>query len=138
MPLKLNEIVPGIVAYFDVSLLNRHSDLKQPASPTPRDGPFVCFAAVDGASAWAPISQQYRPERLLIKRAWRLGGNGAWISEEQYLNDGRTTYVGASQVFVEAAMRIDKCSAPNRPQVAPEGVAAIIAEVHKRRGNTLP
>jgi len=137
MALTLKEVQPGIVAYFDVSVLNGSQTVRKPASPTSRNGPFVCFAVVGDCSAWAPISKEYRSERVEIKKQWRLAGGGAWKKSDQYLNDGSTTYVGPSKAFVEAAAVVDTYNASGRPRVAPDGVAAIIAEVRSRNGNRL-
>lgn len=137
MPLTKEQIVPGVIAYFDANVLNADGAVTLPASPTDRSGPFVCFAADSNRSAWAAITTQHRPERIEIKSEWRTGGKGAWLSADQYLNDGATTYVGPNESFVAAAATKDRFSGSDRPQVTVDGVSAVLLEITKRGGNLL-
>jgi len=97
----------------------------------------VCFEPIEGRSAWAPISTQYRNERLAIDAAWRYDGAGQWLTSDQYLNDGATTYTGPDAAFVAAAVGQDRFTATTRPKVRAAGIAAIVAEVRNRGGSML-
>lgn len=135
MPIAISEIVPGAVAYFDVTILNRDPTVTKPASVTTRSGPFLCFAVNGDVSGWAPISTQWNKDRVLIERAWRSGGSDKWLAEDQYLNDGSTTYVGPHAAFVTASQTQDKKTPATRPRVEADGIAAVIEEVRRRGGN---
>lgn len=135
MPITVAEIRSGAVAYLDASTLNDDPEVTNPEHPTTRNGPFVCFAVNGQRSGWAPISTQFREERLLIEESWRLSGAGAWRNADQYLNDGLTTYVGPNASFAGASQNTDTFRAANRPRVNAEGVAAILAEIQNQGGN---
>jgi hypothetical protein len=134
MPLSAAEIRPGVVAYLNAASLNIDPAVSRPQSPTPRNGPFLCFAVNGSNTGWTPISNQVRAERLLIEPAWRLGGGDAWQHTDQYLNDGATTYIGPKASFVTAAATTDKYNAQGRPRVSAAGVAAVLQEVQAQGG----
>jgi hypothetical protein len=135
MPITIAEIVPGAVAYFDVDVLNGDPTVTQPASETTRSGPFLCFAVNGNTSGWAAVSTRWNKDRIRIERAWRSGGADKWLAEDQYLNDGSTTYVGPHDAFVAASRIQDKKTPATRPRVEPDGVAVVAAEVQRRGGN---
>lgn len=137
MPLTEAMIRPGMVAYFDASVLNADPSVRSPRSPTTRSEPSVCFQVSGSTSAWAPITTTFRPERLAIRAEWRVDGGGDWISKDQYLNDGATAYVGANRVFTRASLAQDNCTDESRPCTADAGVAATPAEVRKHAGNCI-
>ena len=137
MPLKGKDIQPGAVAYLSVDRLSNDNRITKPASPTLRDGPFVCFQTADGMSAWAPLTTVERSERLEIIGAWRLEGSATWQSEDMYLNDGATTYVGPFAAFIDASREEMPFRGHKRPRVAAKGVAAILKTVSDRNGAQL-
>lgn len=134
MPLTNSEIKIGIVAYLDVAKLNSDAAVTKPSSLATRNGPFVCFATKGQVSAWVEISTQHREERLEIKREWRKGGAGAWLTDKQYVNDGSSSYVGPKGSFVLASVGVDKFNAATRPRVATDGIKAVLEEVTSRGG----
>ena len=134
MALSSAQIRPGIVAYLDAAALNADAAVVKPVSPTTRNGPFLCFARSGQMSGWAPISTQHRDERLLISQEWRVSGGGSWQQDDQYLNDGSTTYVGPNASFIAAATATDKFDAATRPRVLPAGVTAVVGEIQARGG----
>jgi len=137
MPLTSAQIKVGVVAYLEVGVLHADNQIKQPPSPAPRDGPFVCFATSGQLSAWTEISTQAKDGRLELKAEWRKSGAGSWLTDAQYINDGRTTYIGPKSSFVAASQSKDKFQAQSRPRVTLEGVAAVVQAVRARGGNTL-
>lgn len=139
MVLTLPEIVPGVVAYFDHKALNGDPHVVKPASPATHSGPFLCFAVTKDATGWASITNEQREDakRIEIKKEWRSGGMGKWLSEGQFLNDGSTTYVGPNASFVTASRVQDRVSARQRPRVLKEGIDAVLAEI-TRRGGRMP
>ncbi len=137
MPLALNEIAVGVVAYFDPALLLADAQVARPAVPVTRSGPFACVQCVAGRSVWSPITTQFRRERLEILPAWRAEGSVQWRTDTLYLNDGANTYVGPSASFVNAAVAETPFTVINRPCITAQGVAAIMAAITLRRGNVL-
>ena len=137
MPLLTNEISVGAVAYFDTALLNGDPRLIKPQYPANRASPFVCFQINGTDSAWAVITTQYRKERLEISKPWRQEGSIQWKTDDLYLNDGACTYTGPNQAFVDAAINETPFTTINRPQVTPDGIAAIINTVMSRNGPML-
>jgi hypothetical protein len=134
MPLALHEIQVGAIAYFDISLLSNDPSIKKPAFPPNRPSPFICFQAQNGQSAWAVVTTQYRRERLVLEKAWRVEGSVQWRTDDLYLNDGACTYVGPDQSFVNAGVHETPFTTINRPQLIALGVAAVLAEVINRNG----
>jgi hypothetical protein len=141
MPLAPEEIAPGAVAYFRVTVLNADEQLVRPEHRTPRDGPFLCFQSDGEWSAWTPLTTQgppERPERLKIRDEWKLHGSSEWQKTAQYLTDGRNSYVGPDASFVAAAAHELTFTAPvRRPCVTADGVDAVVQEVRARGGATL-
>ncbi|MBK1674936.1 hypothetical protein CKO35_16925 [Ectothiorhodospira shaposhnikovii] len=137
MSLSTGEVAVGIVAYFDVAILNADAKIQKPASPTTRNGPFLCVQIVGTKSTWTPLSWTPRTERVFIESAWREGGTKAWHSGTPYLNDGSTTYRGETAVFVAAAAVADTYNPETRQKVSAAGVAVIINEIQQRGGGLL-
>lgn len=143
--LLLEDIVPGCVAYLDPGVLNASSDVLKPAHTTPRPGPFVCLQTSGAQSCWTPLTNQQKYDahtgralRVEIANGDWTGGIGEWAStSSKYLNDGATTYAGASTWFLRAAEVQDTLSAESRPTIASAKVADIVREVRRRRGHLL-
>src|SRR5690606_3729365 len=102
-----------------------------------RPGPFVCVQAADGRSVWSPLTQDFRPERLEIDKKWRREGSTVWREHDQYLNDGRNTFVGPNEAFVRAGAKEMPFKGYRRPYVTAEGVEAILSEIRSRSGALL-
>jgi hypothetical protein len=139
MPLALRDISVGAVSYFEVDSLNRDSRITKPMFPTSRAGPFVCFEAQDGRSAWAAITSRQRADgkRLEIPRTARTGGSEKWRDVDLFLNDGACTYTGPDQAFVDAAQGERTFAASARPFIVAASIAQIVCEVDARKGNRL-
>lgn len=137
MPLLPEELSAGVVAYFDVEKLNGDQCVSSPASPTTRNGPFLCVQVVEGQSTWTPLTWTYRPERLYIEPEWREGGTTAWHKGTPYLNDGAITYVGENIAFVEASTGADTYKPETRQRVNAAGMQAVLNEIASRNGALL-
>ena len=137
MALRLGEIRVGSLAYFDHKLLLAEADVRHIASGLDRPGPFVCIQKEGDRSVWTPITQDHRPERLVIDPKWRRQGSDAWQKGDQYLNDGRNTFVGLNDAFVRAGAKETPFVRYKRPYITAEGVSAILAEVKARNGELL-
>lgn len=137
MPLLDSEIQAGCVAYFDITTLNADTRVSRPRCPTTRPSPFVCFESANDRSAWAPITTQFRKERLFLDPLWRVGGSKQWRTDHLYLNDGACTYVGTNAAFVDSAATETPFMKISRPRLTADGVAAVVAEVRQRRGTML-
>jgi hypothetical protein len=140
MPLMLNEIVPGAVAILDPRLLLEQPDVKHSSDDIPfRSGPFLCVQVKDGSSAWLNITtkKDRRGLRLELLTEWRLDGSKIWRSGPQYIHDVRKPFVGPNEAFVIAGANERHHRSHRRPRVAPEGVAAVVAEMQKYGVNAL-
>ena len=134
MPLLLEEISVGVVAYFDVKKLNRDQRITPPAHPTNRNGPFLCVQLVEGRSTWTALTWKFREERLFIKPEWRDGGTEAWNNRTPYINDGAITYIGENGAFVEASAIADTYMPETRQRVNAAGVEAALIVIARRNG----
>jgi hypothetical protein len=138
----LGAIRVGIVAEFDVAILNDDAEVDKPASPATRDGPFLCVESAGDLSVWVEITTQQnrQRQRFPIERRWRSGGTWPWLNKDQYLNDGATTYRGPAHSFQSAANETGRDrygGQQRRPQVSPEGVQAVREEIERCGGHRL-
>ena len=136
MVLAVSDIRPGAIAWFDAAQLNRNVAVDETGSsvePKSHLRPFVCYWASEAESSWAPLTSVYKDERLPIDTAWLQNAFGKLRNVDQYLQDGRNTYTGPHDAFVDAAATENVISAP-RPCISEEGVAKILDEVRYRGG----
>lgn len=138
MPLQLGEIVPGAIAYFNAQTLNADGRVSKSGDPVTRPGAgnqFVCYKTHGTSSFWAPLTATARPERLCIEAAWVANGYGPLAAGNVYLQDGKNTYAGANRAFVDAAAG-ESVFNGGRPALSAAGVAAILAVVFERGGQS--
>lgn len=128
MPLKPNDITPGIVAYFAVAHLRASAKSLDYQSLPDRDGPFLCVQVDGDRSAWLGLTSRQKSWfwwHLPIPPAHKLGGSPRWRGEYTAVNDLRKPIQGPSRVFVCASQRVDVIPWWLRPKVSDEGLAAI-------------
>ena len=136
MPLAINEITIGAIAYFDVNTLNPDPLIIKSGDPVSRSASgnqFVCYKVVGAESYWAPLTGSSRPERLPIDPAWVKNPYGALAAGKVSLQDGKNTYHGPSASFVAA----DVAEQPffkGRPIISGAGIAAIKQVIGSRGG----
>ena len=135
MPLTEDEIAPGVVAYFDPTILHADDKVGVTGDPVTRDGPFLCYASGDGFSRWTPLTSedklifnrrtgQNHSVRVRIKPEWVAGAFGLFTQGESFLQDGKNTYSGPNATFVTAAAVIDTQTPVTRPALTAEGLRA--------------
>lgn len=137
MALTIRDIRVGSLAYFDHAVLLSEKGIKHANLGLDRPGPFVCVEHKDGRSTWTPLTGDHRPERLPIDPKWRREGSKLWKEADQFLNDGRNTFVGPDEAFIRAGAKENPFEKYKRPYITAEGVNAIIKEIQSRRGNLL-
>jgi hypothetical protein len=137
MALRLQDIRVGAVAYLDHKTLLGEPDLHKGSDTIDRPGPFVCVQVKGKLSAWAPLTGEHRPERLLIDSKWRRDGSDYWQTHDQYLSDGLNTWVGPSEAFVRAGAKETPFKMYRRPSVTSAGIKAILAEIERQGGKLL-
>ncbi len=134
MPLLPQEIVPGAVAILETEPLFSDPRVVRADDNSPfRSGPFLCVGVKDGLCAWLTLTTQVdrRGLRLLLRPEWLLEGSETWRKSTQLINDARKPFIGPLDVFVTAGANELPHQPHNRPQVAPAGVAAAIAEMRR-------
>ncbi len=137
MALLQEDIFVGAVAYFDDELLLAEADIDGGDATIDRPGPFVCVQVKGLSSVWIPITGEHRPERLLIRREWRLYGSGKWKEDDQFVNDGLNTFLGPNEAFIRAGAREMPFKMYRRPCISDQGIAAILVEIDKQGGPLL-
>lgn len=138
MPLQIGEIVLGAIAYFDAQALNADGRVSKSGDSVTRPGPgnqFVCYKADGAISFWAPLTATARPERLCIEAAWVANGYGPLAAGNVYLQDGKNTYAGVNQAFVDASAG-ESVFNGGRPTLSAAGVAAVVEVVAQRGGQS--
>lgn len=137
MPLPLEEVKLGAVAYFDHTVLLSDPDIDRDDDGLNRPGPFVCVQIDGDKSVWCAVTSEHRPERLLLQPQWRENGSRQWRTTPQYLVDGLNTYLGPIASFIRAAAAETPFVAYPRPSLNQDGVAAVLAEIEKQGGPLL-
>ncbi len=139
MPLDVDDVFPGIIAYFSVNALLRHPLLRSTsASRDAKARPFVCYELDAGEAYWTYLTSSLKRGRLTIDRKHlrgpfgRFGGMGPLI-----IGDCRSSYVGPAAVFSELSAKCDEFKGFARPFLAPQGIAELRDAV-ARRGGLLP
>lgn len=138
MPLTTREIRTGSIAYFDDKLLLAEADVKHGDVHLDRPGPFVCVQVQGDRSVWSPVTtSSNQPDRLKFDTKWKRDGSPAWRNNDQYLNDGRNTFIGPNAAFLRAAADEQPFSPNRRPWLTVDGQDAVLAEIAKRGGELL-
>jgi hypothetical protein len=129
MPLAIDEITPGVVAYLDTAVLLRDTRLTRRGSDTFRAGPFLCVAFLPGRTVWIKLTSQpgQVPHRLQLRPEWLLGGSARWRAGPTYCSDLREPFIGRDVVFADAARAELPGVACDRPRVSATGVATVRA-----------
>ena len=132
-PIGRNEIKPGLVAFLDPRVLAAQDGVSHTQDPpVARPGPFVCISVGSESSEWTPVTTEYRPKRLVLRREWRVGGHPQWLRDQQYLNDGANLWRGPHDAFT-AASSAEATMPLNRARLSTEGLAAVQAEIEAQR-----
>lgn len=139
MPLHLDEIEPGIVAYIDTSILLSDSRVTRPNDDQFKSRPFLCVVVGAGKTLWLNLTTQpgrYN-HRFALRPEWRLHGSRMWRTHPSFVNNPGEPYIGRDVSFVDAAR--DEMEMPfKRPRVSSEGIAAIVAEMAARNNLLAP
>lgn len=134
MPLLIEEIVPGVVAILDATILLAQPEIQYAESNNKfRSGPFLCVQVKDGKALWVNITTQkdHRGLRLELKDEWRLDGSETWRGQPQFVHDARKSFIAPLEAFVVAGANELPHQPHKRPRVSNEGVQAVLAELAK-------
>lgn len=137
MALSEAEIAVGTIAYFDVDVLNKDTQVTKAGDPVTRSSSgnqFVCYKTDNSNSYWAPLTGSARPERLPIDPAWVAKPYGALAAGKVSLQDGKNTYNGPNASFVAAAAT-EQPFFKGRPSISAAGIKQIIVVIQQRGGN---
>lgn len=105
MQLQLGEIVPGIVAFMDPSVLALYSANCLERCELWIEGihPFVCIEEDDGESAWVVLSSKenfHRPLRIPPESKY---GHAIWTGRDSYVFGRSHVWRGPNYAFQEAS-----------------------------------
>ena len=134
MPLRNDEIQPGIVAIFDGKVLQSDPNVTSPDHDgIVRSGPFLCIRVKDGVSVWLHLTRQPKGKlRLELDKSWRVDGSPDWQqTEASYINDARKPFTAPNASFVAASQGEIEFTWHARPKISSVGVEAAIKEVAK-------
>lgn len=145
-PLSREEIVPGVVAFFDVAKLVGHTGAKLSYSHSDRKlRPFLCLAIEGVMSWWTPLTTlkiTSRGEKLIeIKSQWKSGGGGTdFMRRDNCVHNVRSVAVLAARA-VEDVTWSEFSKPGDRSRVSAEGVAVCLKKIRKaapRRDFAIP
>lgn len=142
MQLLATEITVGVVCSLDEVDLMEHGAHGQcgRGATTARVWkvrPMVCIERSEGWSVWAPLSTTNHPDRLLIRRKWRVAREGDRIHSPQWLLDGAQWWRGPDSAFV-AASRLEYGAIGERAAITAEGVSVIRREIRAQAFRSVP
>ena len=123
----------GEVRWFAVDMLNSDLGVEKPASPAPRNGPFVCYLARNGESCWVELTTSPGRAREAIPAVHRLGGNRLWEHLPQYVK-GEVTYRGPNGSFERATVNPNKLSGTAPPVLSGGGICLVALTVRRLGG----
>lgn len=131
MSLCIDEIAPGIVAYFDTACIRRDLRVERVGSDsadTKPTRPYLCVLVSGDECVWLALtSQNPHGFRLSIDRSWRLGGTERWRTEDVFIQCFAKELRGPASAFVLAASRSDLQVSWNRPRLSDDGMRRVIA-----------
>lgn len=140
MPLSLDEIVPGIVAYFDSAALVRDPRVDRfgsDSADTKPNRPYLCVMVSGDDCVWLALtSQNPKGTRLALSSAWRLGGTMRWRTDDVFVRCFAKELRGPASAFVLAAARADVQEPWNRPRLTEDGLGKI-QSIWKRKHDRL-
>jgi hypothetical protein len=125
------EIRPGLVAFIDLGAVQRHPLCKSYNPGGPKPHPCVCLHATARVALWGPLTTTYRPERLEIRREWKLGGTQSFQNKDIWLGDGACIFAipnGLLHLFNDGEVT----GRDTRGRISPEGMGRVLAEVSDR------
>ncbi|AVO24098.1 hypothetical protein [Xanthomonas phage XPP9] len=133
--IRLDEILPGAVAYFDPALLNPDGNRFRPGANTPMNKPYVCIDVDgDGGSVWLSISSSPGiGGRIELLREWRTGGSPRWRKGDCYITNVTSTIWRPNPTFIAASQNEHDLAKCGRPHVTPVGIAVIRNAIEQRR-----
>ena len=136
--LRLDEIEPGVVAYFDTSILLSDPRVRHSAARVFRNGPFVCIEVGPGSTSWLEITSKPGRfnQRMPSLSHWKLHGSDTWRAIPAFLNYVREPFAGRDVAFCDATRFEHTFTQFLRPRISDEGVAAIVCEMQRRNGLT--
>ena len=131
----VDAIMPGIVV-LDLDPILLLADKRVTYTENPpcrRSGPFACVEVADDIdeTTWAGLTFAHRPERLLLRPEWRLGGTERWRTKDQYLTDGASLWRGPREAFADAAWREVHNSGDEIPRLSEDGLLAVRSKVEQ-------
>jgi hypothetical protein len=138
VPLTVEEIAPGIVAYLCPRTLM--SDLRVARdysySDCKESRPYLCVSLDDDDSTWLPLTSQ-NPYgcRLPIELEWRTGGGARWQSADTFIRTFAHEFSGPRSAFALASCVTDLWSHAGRPGISADGLRVVLAirqaKIHK-------
>lgn len=106
MPLDVDEIRPGIVAYFDVATLVQNPEIRVLyGTIPPRSGPFLCIRHDDdrSQSTWIPITTQRNVQGNRIPLDGEQWQHSFGRLPQSYASDAWALYEGPDWAFAAAS-----------------------------------
>lgn len=130
MPIRPDEISPGIVAYLCTMTLKLDRRVvmdRENIGDMKTNRPYVCVETDGGRCSWIPLtSRNPRGSRLVVEQEWRRGGSERWQTGDVYVQCFGKEASGPRRSFVLAAAEHDLHSPLTRPWLIQEGMDVIL------------
>lgn len=140
MPFKADEFYVGMIAYFTISELHRHPQIRT-TNPT-RDNkarPFICYAEADGECYWTCLTGTANPQRRTVSRKWLRSPKSAFwsVPGDLIIGDGASSFAGPIEAFAQCSGKHDNFKGMYRPMLIAQGVAEV-QQIVRTRGGLMP
>lgn len=130
MPIESGEIIPGVVAILDGSVLVSDPEVITAVEHQVGMRPFVCVRVEGDNSIWLEVTTRWSKPRLCLNE-WKVPGSEKWMNDNQYLQDARYHFSGPKSSFVAASAGERPHQPHVRPSINAAGINAISAEIRK-------
>lgn len=139
MPFTPDEFVVGMIAYYSVYDVQRHSRIRtNNLTHDKKPRPFVCYGECYGLSYWTAFTTTMRPWRVTLEKRWlRIPKGHPYHCGKLIVSDAATSFVGPIEAFAKLSVLHDRCEGLKRPILLPEGVEELRRQI-RVRGGLLP
>jgi hypothetical protein len=138
MPLKEDDIKPGIVASLDSEAIGDDDLIKCVGNDKTfiRRGVFLCVSVDGEVCSWLYVAfcANKKAPRFRVDQYWKTDGGGAWVNKYQFIQDVRKLFSGPKKSFVYAGRyEFEYSSEIIRPSISSDGLVRLLEEIEKHK-----
>lgn len=125
-----DEIAPGLVAFLDLGAIVNHPLCRVWNNGGGDPHPCVCVHVTKRVGLWSPLTTTRRPERLLIRTEWKIGGTRSFRLGDVYLCDGANIFAVPHELVPDFNDG-ERSNSTSRGRLTPQGLEAVLTEISR-------